>query len=197
METQEICWNCKHHLQIKNFFCDNCEKIQSPWDINEFELLGLERKYKIDLDDLENKYLRLQQLFHPDKFLNFSEKEKKYSTIFSSKINDAYQKIINNSTRANILFKALGYEIDLEKKSYDDPEVLEEIMEIQNKCLSIDKKESKRKILKDLDQRIEETTEQLSKSFDDKNYPKAKKLNIKLSYLEKIRKNLKLNNEFN
>jgi molecular chaperone HscB len=165
--------------------------------MNEFELLGLERKYRIDLDDLENKYLKLQQLFHPDKFLNFSEKEKKYSTIVSSKINDAYQKIIDNSTRANILFKALGLQIDIEKKSYDDPEVLEEIMEIQNKCLLIDKKESKIKILKDLDQKIEKTTEQLSESFDSKNYSKAKKLNIKLSYLEKIRKNLKLNNEFN
>ena len=41
------------------------KKIQSDSNIDEFELFDIEKKFSVDLEHLEQKYLKLQQLFHP------------------------------------------------------------------------------------------------------------------------------------
>lgn len=192
MLNNSKCWNCQNKEEHKNFFCTNCQKIQPPKDINEFELLGIEQSYDIDLDKLENRYLQLQKLFHPDKFSNSSEIEKNYSTTLSSMINDAYEKLEDLNSRANILLRLNGYMESDENKSFDNLEVLEEIMELQSKCLNTSELNKKKEILKDIDSKIHSTSGDISKSLDMKDFSNANKYNIKLSYLEKMRKSLKI-----
>ncbi len=192
MVTSHICWNCKNKVDPKNLFCSKCNKIQLPKTLNEFELLGIEEIYNLNLEFLENRYLKLQKMVHPDKFSNLSDKEIKYSTLLSSMINDAYQKLENKNSRANLILTLRGFTKESESKSYNDPEVLEEIMNIQNRCLETDSLQSKKEILKELDYKISNTSKGISESFDIEDYKNAYKLNIKLSYLEKIKNNLKM-----
>ncbi len=168
------------------------KKIQSDSNIDEFELFDIEKKFSVDLEHLEQKYLKLQQLFHPDKFSNSTEKEQKDSTLISSLINEAYKKLSNPNDRINLLLKLNGFKLTLENKSFNDVNVLEEVMEIQNECMNVDDFESKQKILKDLDTKIKNLLSEISESFEKKKFEYVSKLNIKLSYLEKIRKSLKL-----
>ena len=162
-----------------------------PDKVDEFQLLGMEKTFDLNLDKLENSYLKLQQLFHPDRFSNLSEKEIRYSTMLSSMINDAYQKLKNSISRANLLLKSIGINPNFDKDSFNDSSVLEEIMEIQNKFLETETSKSKKLLIKELELRISQVTNNISETFQIKNYEEVNKLNIKLSYLEKIRNDFK------
>ena len=191
MSTNSICWNCQNVIPPNIFLCQKCNKIQPPKQVNEFRLLGISEEFDLDLEELEDAYLKLQQLFHPDKYSQLSEKEIKYSTLLSSMINEAYQKLNSSISRASVLLQLNGINSHPEDSSFNDSQVLEEIMEIQNEFLEAEDSEQKKISIKKLNSRISETIDDLSKSFKKKDYEIAKKLNIKLSYLEKIKVNFK------
>ena len=191
MTKNTQCWNCQTGLDTKDFFCDKCSKIQSPKISNYFDLFDMDEMYEIDDEKLEKRYLELQQLFHPDKFLSFSEKEINYSTRFSSIINEAYHNLGNSYLRANLILKSQGFNVSDENKSFNDEDVLQEIMELQNKCFDLEDLDSKNSVLGEIESKIKNTILNISKSFNNKDYKKANKNNIKLSYLEKMKKNLK------
>ena len=187
MTVNSICWNCQSSIPLNTFICQKCNKIQPPRQVDEFELMGLTKKFDLDLEELENAYLKLQQLFHPDKYSQLSDQEIKYSTLLSSMINEAYQKLNSSISRASILLKLNGFNPQLEDRSFNDLEILEEVMEIQNEFQEAQNPEQKKKSIQKLNLKITETINNLSKSFKIKEYKIANKLNIKLSYLEKIR----------
>ena len=191
MSIDSICWNCQETIPSNFLVCKKCDKIQPPKQLNEFKLMGVSEKFDLDLEELENTYLKLQQVFHPDKYSQLSDTEIKYSTLLSSMINEAYQKLNNSISRASVLLKLNGFDSYSENKSFNDPEVLEEIMEIQNEFMEAENFEKKNRSIQKLNIRISETTNELSNSFKKKEYENANKLNIKLSYLEKIKKDFK------
>ena len=191
MSVNTICWNCENIIPPNTFLCNKCNKIQPPRQLDEFKLMGLSETFDLDLDELENNYLKLQQLFHPDKFSQLSDQEIKYSTLLSSMINEAYQKLNSSISRATILLKLNGFNLHSEDKSFNDPEVLEEIMDIQNEFTKAENSEQKKLSIQKLNLKISETMDNLSISFKKKEYEIANKLNIKLSYLEKVRMDFK------
>jgi len=191
MSVNSICWNCQSAIPPNIFLCQKCNKIQPPKQVDEFKLLGISEKFDLDLEELENAYLKLQRLFHPDKYSQLSNQEIKYSTLLSSMINEAYQKLHSSISRASILLKLNGFNSHSEDQSFNDPEVLEEIMDIQNNFLEAENSEQKKSSIQNLNRKIRETMNNLSISFNNKEYEVANKLNIKLSYLEKIRADFK------
>lgn len=191
MDTNTSCWNCKSLVGNNQFFCHKCKKIQKPNHENEFKIFGVQEKFDLNLEELEEKYLKLQRLFHPDKYSTCSDQEIKLSTLHSSLINDAYQKLCDNNARAELLLKVKGYSVLLENRSFNDSDILEQIMDIQNECLEATNLESKKKVLKNLNSVILVSLNDLKSSFAEKKYEEANKINIKLSYLEKMKKNLR------
>jgi len=191
MSVKSICWSCENVIPPNLFLCQKCNKIQPPKQIDEFKLMGIPETFDLDLDELEKTYLKLQQLFHPDKYSQLSDQEIKYSTLLSSMINEAYQKLNSSISRATILLKLNGFNPHSEDKSFNDPDVLEEIMDIQNEFLEAESSEQKKLSIQKLNLKISETMENLSISFKNKEYAIANKLNVKLSYLEKIRMDFK------
>ena len=191
MDTNTSCWNCKSLVGNNQFFCHKCKKIQKPNHENEFKIFGVQEKFDLNLEELEEKYLKLQKLFHPDKYSTFSEQEIKLSTSHSSLINDAYQKLCDNNSKTELLLKVKGYGVLLENRSVNNSDILEQIMDIQNECLEATNLESKKKVLKNLNSVILVSLNDLKSSFAEKKYEEANKINIKLSYLEKMKKNLR------
>ena len=187
MSVNCICWNCGNDIPPNLFLCPKCNKIQPPKQVDEFKLMGISETFDLDLDELEKAYLKLQQLFHPDKYSQLSDQEIKYSTLLSSMINEAYQKLNSSISRATILLKLNGFNPHSEDKSFNDPDVLEEIMDIQNEFLEAESSEKKKLSIQKLNLKISETMKNLSISFKNKEYAIANMLNVKLSYLEKIR----------
>ena len=111
-----------------------------------YEIFSLKKKYLIDYEELETKYFQLQNIFHPDKFVNSTNEEKEISVIESSNINNAYNLLANNVDRIKILIKSKGLKIksDLEK-TFSNKSLLEEIMDLQDKCMSIENDKEKKK----------------------------------------------------
>ena len=64
-------------------------------------------------------------------------------------------------------------------------------MDIQNNFLEAENFEKKKSSIQKLNLKISETINNLSISFDKKEYKVAERLNIKLSYLEKIKTDFK------
>jgi molecular chaperone HscB len=73
-----------------------------------FSFLGLPRKLRIDMADLEQRYRALSRQFHPDYFYNASAAERRASLERSSYLNDAYRTIKNPVTRIEYLLKIEG-----------------------------------------------------------------------------------------
>ena len=147
-------------------------------------------EFLIDLNVLEDKYLELQSKLHPDKFVNSSQNEKDFSNEHSSRINESYKLLKNNVSRANIILKSNGYDLEKESKTFGDEKMLEDIMDLQSKCMLAENEISKKKIRNEIKEVIDETINELNLLFKKKSWKEAYNLNVKLSYLEKMKNNI-------
>ena len=73
-----------------------------------FNFLGLPRKLRIDMNDLEQRYRALSRQYHPDYFYNAPPAERRQALERSSYLNDAYRTLKNPVTRIEYLLKAEG-----------------------------------------------------------------------------------------
>ena len=191
MKHKVLCWNCKTETEAIEYRCNICKKIQNIGEVNPYDLFSLKKNFFIDYDDLENKYFQLQNIFHPDKFINSENREKEISAFESSSINNAYNMLVNNIDRIKILLNLNGYNIDSNNnKSLTDHLLLEEIMDLQNRCMSIENDNEKLKIKSEIKNKINKIESQINENFKKKKFSEIENLTVKLSYLEKINKNL-------
>jgi molecular chaperone HscB len=73
-----------------------------------FSFLGLPRKLRIDMNDLEQRYRALSRQFHPDYFYNATPAERRASLERSSYLNDAYRTLKSQAARVEYLLKLEG-----------------------------------------------------------------------------------------
>ena len=76
MTSSKNCWSCDKKIGYKDFVCNACGVLQKPFELNPFDIFSIDKKFEIDTKILEEKYLELQILLHPDKFINASQEEK-------------------------------------------------------------------------------------------------------------------------
>ena len=98
---------------------------------NYFELFELECSVDINSEILEKKYLNFQKNFHPDKFVNSSDHEKRLSLQITSYINEAYKILKNDYLKSMYLLKIKGYDIDNQNSTISDPSFLIHQMELR------------------------------------------------------------------
>jgi len=128
--SSSMCWNCHAELDSP-YKCDRCVKIQ-PWPdgIDFFSFLGLPRRLRIDLDNLEERFLKLSRVFHPDFFQDSVDDERDISLVNAARLNKAYNVLKDPTTRAGyILELELGAKHKPSKKV--PPEIAAAIMELQ------------------------------------------------------------------
>jgi molecular chaperone HscB len=68
-----------------------------------FARLGLPRRFDVDLDDLEERYLALSRVTHPDRFVGRPEAERSASLRHSAALNDAVSILRDPWKRADLL----------------------------------------------------------------------------------------------
>jgi molecular chaperone HscB len=73
-----------------------------------FSFLGLPRKLRIDMPDLEQRYRALSRQFHPDYFYNAPPAERRAALEKSSYLNDAYRTLKSPVARIEYLLKLEG-----------------------------------------------------------------------------------------
>jgi molecular chaperone HscB len=134
------CWSCSVGPIDSTLFCPHCSKIQPPPGGDFFQVLGLERKFQIDLPALEQEFHRLSRKVHPDRFARAGENERQWSLADTALLNDAYRTLKDPLSRTEYLLKLEGAEIGEEhagkdRKGQADPsrvpaDLLEEVFEL-------------------------------------------------------------------
>lgn len=125
-----LCWHCHAELDSP-YKCDRCVKIQ-PWSdgTDRFSFLGLPRRLGIDLVELDDRFLKLSRIFHPDFFQDSFDDEREISLVNAARLNTAYNTLKDPTTRAGYLL-----ELELGAKYHPTkivpPELAEQIMELQ------------------------------------------------------------------
>lgn len=184
------CWHCDSTYDKYKYFCLKCKKIQKPIEIDAFKTFELPYSFDIDFDNLENLYFGLQKKLHPDIYINKTKNELIFSQMHTSNLNNAYSKLNNIISRADELLKIFNVEND-KNTSYNDEDVLTEIMELQLESNEIENKECEKVFLEKICNQVNNLSNELSMMFKEKKFDNVNKIKIKISYLLKIKKNLK------
>ena len=182
---EKKCWNCRADLSPKDFFCRFCKKIQESVEINEFDIFSIDKRVLINLDLLEKNYLKLQMIFHPNKFIGLSNKEIEISNMYSSKINEAYNSLKNYVKRINLILEKSGVSITNHDETFKNSELLEDIMEIQEEFMFAEA-DQKTKIKERIKKLIDEILLDTEELYKKKDYDQMINNSIRLSYLSKI-----------
>ena len=155
---------------------------------NHFQKFNLQTTFKINLQELEDQYLKLQQQFHPDTATDQTEAE-----INSILINQAYKILKNPLKRAAYLLLLQGIDVDSEecivKPSHENlvlvMEIREEILDSENDQTKIDPIKQKIKKI------IAEEMPIIDSLLTEEKYSEAAQKLIKLKYLDKVVLDLK------
>lgn len=96
-----------------------------------FELFGLDLTFEIDLKRLSSAQQRLQAVYHPDRFVNGSEQDKRLSVQQASWINQAFETLSNPVKRARYMLELSGLELNDESETTSDTAFLMEQLAIR------------------------------------------------------------------
>ncbi len=113
-------------------FCPGCRKIQPLGPATDhFALLGVPRRYAIDLGDLERRFRERSRQLHPDRFARAEPRERRLSLERSTRLNDALRTLKEDRRRAEYLLRLEGHDPVAEARTMHDPEFLEEQLEVR------------------------------------------------------------------
>jgi molecular chaperone HscB len=84
---------------------------------DDFELFGLERRFKQDRSDLDARWKDLQRQAHPDKFSAQGTAAQRVAMQWSVRINEAYQRLKNPLKRAAYLCELHGSAVNAENNT--------------------------------------------------------------------------------
>lgn len=120
-----ICWKC--HEAVEGPVCVGCGAVQPPpAKLDVYTLLGLPRRYHLDVAHVEEAYRAKARLVHPDKFAGKPAVERRMSLQWTASLNEARRILKDPVLRARWLAtgRAEPGETDGPKL---DPDFLEEI----------------------------------------------------------------------
>lgn len=78
---------------------------------NYFAIIGIEPAARVDLADLERRYLELQHRFHPDRHAHRQAPERRAAMEASARINEAYHLLRDPISRCSHLLSLRGAEV--------------------------------------------------------------------------------------
>ncbi|MCB1756509.1 MAG: Fe-S protein assembly co-chaperone HscB [Gammaproteobacteria bacterium] len=81
---------------------------------NYFALFDLPPAMSVDREQLDSRYKALQRELHPDRFVNASDSERRWSMQATSLVNQARQTLLDPLARAIYLLSLSGIDIDAE-----------------------------------------------------------------------------------
>ena len=91
---------------------------------NFFEIFSLPASWEMDQSVLDKKFRTLQLTFHPDRYANKNDFEKRLAVQTASTINQAYETLSSPLLRAQYLLKLEGFDADQESHITSDGQFL-------------------------------------------------------------------------
>jgi molecular chaperone HscB len=144
-----ICWSCGAARAPTEALCPACGKVQpapgvrlgAPSVLDKFAIVGLQRSFDVDLQDLETRFRAASRKVHPDRFQRATPQERRFALEQTKLLNDAVRTLQDPSRRAEHLLELRGLHLAAERREphglhIQQPptlpmEFLEELMEAQ------------------------------------------------------------------
>ncbi len=155
---------------------------------NPFDLFDIEPSYSIDLKALDRAYFELQKKHHPDKHPPDKNPDGT-APINASMINAAYQTLKNPVGRAEALLHLLGLPVPGQNGETIGAEVmLLDILDFQETIMICEDYEEAIYVKDELEEHFSEEQHAFSESFDTGNLEELPAIYVKLSYIDRLRK---------
>ena len=123
-----ICWSCERATGAGGV-CASCGAIQPPDpSADYFTVFGVERRYDVDLGDLEARYREQSRKLHPDRFAKADARARRASLQRSVQLNEAWRTLKDDFKRAEYLLSLSG--VSLAKREVP-PALLMETLELR------------------------------------------------------------------
>jgi len=94
-----------------------------------FELLGVPRRFDLDLRALEKTHRELSRALHPDKFAQAGASERREALEKAASVNEAWRTVRDPIRRAEALFRLAGVAVGEDKEPKASPAFLMEVLE--------------------------------------------------------------------
>lgn len=96
------CWNC--HERVAAAVCAGCGAIQPPpREADAFAVLGLPRRYALEVAAVEERWRALSRQVHPDRFAAKGAVEKRMALLWTAAVNEARRVLRDKRARAWLL----------------------------------------------------------------------------------------------
>ncbi|MHB8256334.1 MAG: Fe-S protein assembly co-chaperone HscB [Acidiferrobacterales bacterium] len=167
--------------------------MQASVEKNFFELFGLPVGFNLDTADLAARYRDLQRQFHPDRYANATDPERRLSLQITAQINQGFQTLKEPLSRGRYLLALQGVNTDEETDTRMDPDFLVEQMELREsldeaRC-SAQRGEQLARLARETDALLRTRTEALGSSLaggDPEGLRRARELVREMQFLKKL-----------
>jgi molecular chaperone HscB len=109
-----ICWSCERATGA-GVTCPSCGAILPPDSkADHFAVFGVERRFDVDLPDLEGRFRDLSRKLHPDRFAKADPRARRASLQRSVQLNEAWRTLKDPFKRAEYLLSLAGVSLSQE-----------------------------------------------------------------------------------
>lgn len=149
-----------------------------------FNEFNLPVQFDVNLDELDKLYRHLQDQVHPDKFVRKSPFEQRLAAEKTMTLNDAYHRLKTPLLRLQEILKSKDIPIPGENgTTIQDPEILEEMMDLQLKISEAEDTNLLCSFKSDIAEKIEAIEQKIQMENQADNLVK---LYLRYTYLTKI-----------
>jgi molecular chaperone HscB len=156
---------------------------------NYFELFGLPVEFQLDTRLLHDNHQKLQSAFHPDRFVNATDQERRIAVQQASMINQAYDTLHNPVQRARYMLRVAGVETNDSQTTQDASFLMEQIemREELDQCRSCqDPMRCCDHITGKLEQRSAQYAHQFTELYSAGRYDEANQVSRKMLFVERV-----------
>ena len=155
-----------------------------------FELFDLPQQFRVDEEQLKQRYMELQRVTHPDKFAAASEAERRWSVQAAAHINSAHETLSKPLSRASYLLKLNDIDLDVETDTQMAPQFLMTQMELRESLEEIpsaaDPYQAVDKVRKLIREEISGVSDAFESSFSANDHAESRNRAREWQFLDKL-----------
>ena len=161
---------------------------------NYFELFEFEVQFHIDPDELADRYQKLQSTFHPDRFIDANDQDKRLVMQATTFINEAYKTLREQASRARYLLELQDVPFSIEQDTTKDMEFLMAQMSLREQIDEVDSQDDPLECLDGLARKSKKEKAQLIEQyqidFNAQQWDAAKEIVLKLQFFTRLQQQI-------
>jgi len=164
-----------------------------------FKLFGLSEQFALDTSTLATAFRELQAQYHPDRFVNADDQQRRIAVQSTGYINEANEALKSHRLRARYLLTLKGVEFDDEIDTTSDGMFLMQQMEMREALEDAQNASDDPEEALDAVEKVAKEVRSLSQSlqndfetaYDDENLVAAKEAVLKMKFFERLSSEVK------